>query len=273
MTTVENHNKQENDENSNTILMFQQYQGLLDDRYNKHERLVKLSRDITIESKRIIFLLHRITDEGSKHDILLEADKKLKALEETKLKQVAEEIKDDEIFLFLKAISPGLQEYVEAVSFYQYLEDKSLISLKKLQGRLEFISKNQEISSDTKEDLILHLPHCEFMLGLADMTGELMRKCITSVGKQGNISIPFEISAFLKEINNGMMILVKSEGAMRQLRRKIITLKQSLQKVEKACYTLKVRGSEIPQHMLGDIFSQSIQGQESNDPVDEHHDM
>lgn len=31
----------------------------LDTRHDKYERLVKLSRDITIESKRTIFLLHR----------------------------------------------------------------------------------------------------------------------------------------------------------------------------------------------------------------------
>ena len=31
----------------------------LDSRHDKRERLVKLSRDVTIESKRIIFCLHR----------------------------------------------------------------------------------------------------------------------------------------------------------------------------------------------------------------------
>ena len=33
---------------------------ILDEKHDKHERIVKLSRDITIESKRVIFLLHRI---------------------------------------------------------------------------------------------------------------------------------------------------------------------------------------------------------------------
>jgi predicted translin family RNA/ssDNA-binding protein len=33
----------------------------LDAKHDKHERLVKLSRDITAESKKVIFLLHRIT--------------------------------------------------------------------------------------------------------------------------------------------------------------------------------------------------------------------
>lgn len=49
-------------ENSNNpfIQDFLKYQSELDNKHDRHERLVKLSRDITIESKRIIFLLHNI---------------------------------------------------------------------------------------------------------------------------------------------------------------------------------------------------------------------
>jgi hypothetical protein len=42
------------------IAQFQIYSKELDDKHDRHERLVKASRDITIESKRIIFLLHNI---------------------------------------------------------------------------------------------------------------------------------------------------------------------------------------------------------------------
>ena len=38
---------------------FRSYQQELDERHDKYERIVKLSRDITVESKRAIFLLHR----------------------------------------------------------------------------------------------------------------------------------------------------------------------------------------------------------------------
>lgn len=37
------------------------FQQELDTKHDKYERLVKISRDITIESKRTIFLLHRVT--------------------------------------------------------------------------------------------------------------------------------------------------------------------------------------------------------------------
>lgn len=37
------------------------FQQELDTKHDKYERLVKISRDVTIESKRTIFLLHRVT--------------------------------------------------------------------------------------------------------------------------------------------------------------------------------------------------------------------
>lgn len=40
-------------------LAFSGYKSALDSKHNKHEALVKISRDVTIESKRIIFHLHR----------------------------------------------------------------------------------------------------------------------------------------------------------------------------------------------------------------------
>lgn len=49
---------QQIDENNPTIRAFMQYNTELVEKQDRHERIVKQSRDITIESKRIIFLLH-----------------------------------------------------------------------------------------------------------------------------------------------------------------------------------------------------------------------
>lgn len=49
------------DDNSPVIQMFKGFQLELDQKHDKYERIVKLSRDITIESKRAIFMLHRVT--------------------------------------------------------------------------------------------------------------------------------------------------------------------------------------------------------------------
>lgn len=44
-----------------SLTFFAVFQQELDTKHDKYERLVKISRDITIESKRTIFLLHRVT--------------------------------------------------------------------------------------------------------------------------------------------------------------------------------------------------------------------
>lgn len=48
------------DENNPVIKAFRGYSVELDTKHDRHERIVKISRDITIESKRIIFLLHNV---------------------------------------------------------------------------------------------------------------------------------------------------------------------------------------------------------------------
>lgn len=44
----------------------------------------------------------------------------------------------------------------------------------------------------------LKLTPVDYLLGVADLTGELMRMCINSVGN-GDIDTPFEVSQFLRQ--------------------------------------------------------------------------
>ncbi|KXJ72714.1 hypothetical protein RP20_CCG017370 [Aedes albopictus] len=48
------------DENNPVVQCFREYARELDAKHDRYERIVKCSRDITIESKRIIFLLHTV---------------------------------------------------------------------------------------------------------------------------------------------------------------------------------------------------------------------
>lgn len=41
----------------------------------------------------------------------------------------------------------------------------------------------------------------------------------------------------------------------KELGRKIYVLKQSVLKMEYVCYTIKVRGSEVPKHMLAAVIN------------------
>ena len=103
----------------------------------------------------------------------------------------------------------------------------------------------------TDDAIFVSVPPMEFMLGIADLTGELMRTAIMSVSA-GNLDYPVQICDFMRIIHDSFL---SYGNTARELTRKMATLRQSLQKVENACYTLKVRGSEIPKHMLANIFT------------------
>ncbi|XP_059571388.1 translin-associated protein X isoform X2 [Alligator mississippiensis] len=242
------------------MISFKSFQLELDTRHDKYERLVKLSRDITIESKRTIFLLHRITSSPNREEILNESEVKLDAVRQ-KIKQVAQELTGEDMYQFHRAISPGLQEYVEAVSFQYFIKTHSLISAEEINKQLVFTLEEKEETTNTpssnshdkqQHTWSLKVTPVDYLLGVADLTGELMRLCISSVGN-GDIDTPFELSQFLRQIYDGFTYI--GNTGPYEVSKKLYTLKQSLAKVENACYTLKVRGSEIPKHMLADVFS------------------
>ncbi|XP_040553042.1 translin-associated protein X isoform X2 [Gallus gallus] len=238
---------------------FKSFQLELDTRHDKYERLVKLSRDITIESKRTIFLLHRYISAPNGEEVLNESEVKLDAVRR-KIKQVAQELIGEDMYQFHRAISPGLQEYIEAVSFQYFIKTRSLISIEEINKQLVFTAEDREETTNMTSTSQDKQPHTwslkvtpvDYLLGVADLTGELMRLCISSVGN-GDIDTPFELSQFLRQIYDGFTFI--GNTGPYEVSKKLYTLKQSLAKVENACYTLKVRGSEIPKHMLADVFS------------------
>ncbi|KAM4770705.1 translin-associated protein X [Rhinophrynus dorsalis] len=256
------------DSSSAVVIAFKSFQHELDARHDKYERIVKLGRDITIESKRTIFLLHRVISEPNQDDVLAEADTKLHAVRQ-KIKLVAQELVGEDMYQYHRAFTPGLQEYVEAVTFQHFITSKTLVSIDDINKQLIF-EEIKKVPNSTSTDslekssnlpekkqsqtniLSLQVTPVDYLLGVADLTGELMRLCISSVGN-GDIDTPFELSQFLRQIFDGFSYI--GNTGPYEISRKLYALKQSLTKVENACYTLKVRGSEIPKHMLADLFS------------------
>ena len=242
--------------------IFQNYREELDAKHDKHERLVKLSRDCTIHSKRTIFLLHRFTSEAKKDEVLLEADGKFKEILEI-LKLITGELVGEDPDKYHSAYSPGVQEFVEALTYYMFLKFGKLISLEETQEYLTFQMEAKEqvtssVEAEEKSDsdremeidgnkLTLRLDPLDYVLGVADLTGELMRMCINAVGSGSLQDLPFEILPFVRAVHCGFQSL---RPVTREIPRKLFVLRSSLAKIEQVCYTLKVRGSEIPKHML-----------------------
>jgi len=241
------------DPDSPVMKLFDGFREELDEKHDRNERIIKLSRDVTIESKRVIFTLHRSIglDDAKKAEIFREAEEKLDWIRKEKFRQIAEEVKDVEVYQFLKSITWGYQEYIEAVSFLHYLRSGQMLTQQTADSSFVFPPENSE-----GRELSLCLPTTEFYLGIADLTGELMRLCITSTSR-GDLKTPFEVVHFLRAVYTGFL-LIGNQGP-REMGRKCNVLKSSLEKVERACYTLRVRGSEIPTHMLADVFSDQDQ--------------
>ncbi|KAG9338075.1 hypothetical protein JZ751_027153 [Albula glossodonta] len=149
-------------------------------------------------------------------------------------------------------------EYVEAVSFQHFIRHRSLISLEEVNSKLVFLKDHKAEDKDSctglqgAQVLTFQVTPTDYLLGIADLTGELMRMCINSVGS-GDIDTPFQLGQFLREIHDGFSYI--GNTGPYEVSKKLYTLKQSLGKVEDACYTLRVRGSEIPKHMLADVFT------------------
>ncbi|XP_028324457.1 LOW QUALITY PROTEIN: translin-associated protein X [Gouania willdenowi] len=247
------------DQSSSSIAAaFKVFQQELDTKHDKYERLVKISRDITIESKRSIFLLNRVTNVPDVEEVLKEAAVKLDGVTQ-KIGLIAEELRGEDIHQFHRAFTPGIQEYVEAISFLHYIRHRSLISLEEINAKLVFMKAEKvdpkssvEVVPADVQVLTFQVTPSDYLLGVADLTGELMRMCISSVAN-GDIDTPFQLSQFLRQIHDGFSYI--GNTGPYEVSKKLHTLRQSLAKVEDACYALHVRGSEIPKHMLADVFS------------------
>lgn len=241
-------------ENSIIIKQFKEFASELDEKHDRYERLVKHSRDITIESKRIIFLLHTLDQESKRDTILKEADTRLNTLMKGLFKQIAQELDNEDQYLYMRAFRAGLQEFVEALTFYYYLYDKTLHHWDNVAKSMTY-TEDQNKPDDTNQESVQKtiktiVDPGEFVLGIADLTGELMRKCINNLAT-GDIDSCFETCNFVRSLYNGFLSCDRIAG--RLVEKKLYVLKQSLLKMENVCYTIRVRGSEIPKHMLADV--------------------
>ncbi|XP_044263663.1 translin-associated protein X [Tribolium madens] len=236
------------DENNRVIQMFLGFRKELDEKHDRYEKIVKLSRDITIENKRIIFLLHSTnTDiEGKRQAVLDEACKRLKTITDENFKTIASLLKDFDSYQYQKAYTSGLQEFIEALVFYQFLHSNKIETW-------EFINKSFQYEQDGEKFCLL-FPQVDFVLGIADFTGELMRRCINNLGV-GNVSDCFKTCNFVKDIYSGFLGIINP--GTKEMGRKIYVLKQSLAKMELVCYNIQIRGSEIPKHMLVNVIESS----------------
>lgn len=216
------------------VAAFRQYARELDAKHDRYERIIKRSRDITIESKRIIFLLHTVNQSQAPDattaaaGILGEAGKRLRTLAATSFAAIALELRGLDAHQFMRAFSAGLQEFIEALTFWQYLSGERLFDWHKVTEMLttsvprkkaaadpEATEEEDDTATETKakeeeqapalavvETAICPVDAMEYMQGLGDLGGEVMRQCIGALGG-GDFETCFRGCAFLRAMNTG----------------------------------------------------------------------
>jgi hypothetical protein len=152
--------------------LFTAFRTELDAFHDRRERLVKISRDITTLSKRVIFLLHRLAQEGRSFDEKgvvgedKEVNEKLNDIN-NHWTRISSELDGESYWKFSPCMfvvcllhyaptrshsiihsiisSPGLQEYIEAISFLHYLGTGKLMSYKAVQSSLISRSSGRQV--------------------------------------------------------------------------------------------------------------------------------
>lgn len=173
----------------------------------KRESIIKKSRDILKASKHAIYSLHR--DEVEK------ATEKLKAVES--LKEMLEKEIDSDKKLRSGTFSNALEEYVEARTFLSFVTEKRIATMKELKVEPE-----------------------EYLLGLADLTGELMRRAVMVATKR-DVKEVQKIKECLDLLYSQFMQFDFRNG---DLRRKYDSIKYNVQKVERILYDLSLNVRE-----------------------------
>lgn len=159
------------------------------------------------------------------------------------------------------------EEFVEKEEFEvseKFIRNTSIVG-KEGKEKNNLIVKEQINEPNKPKDVELTDKYCiitfvDYVLGLNDLTGELMRYCINQVAC-GQIENAFNVCQFLCNLYTGMLSVGYNN---REYNRKMYTVIQSVKKVEMACYTVRVRGSEMPRHMIVNIF-------ENEEEVEEDH--
>ncbi|KAJ5580306.1 uncharacterized protein N7459_006291 [Penicillium hispanicum] len=246
-----------------TISIFETIRDELDEHHDRRERIIKVSRDITALSKKIIFALQRVrvTNQPIPPKIAKENQTRFDQIHNL-FTSIIPDVTGINAWRYQRQISGGVQEFIEAVSFDHYLRTQTLISHEETAARLP-----SEILI-TEED---------YLMGLFDLTGEMMRFAVLALSS-GNATPAHQSTEMDTTEDNApnlpnlsdtqasivgdlramrarfeALSLSRKYNMMRDLQKKVETMQNSVEKVERAAYGILVRGSERPSGWTPDL--------------------
>ena len=167
----------------------------------EREEIIQTSRGIINISKQIIYAAQR--------NDLKEAEAAIKTI-----KNKVNKLKKIDISTDTNINSVAFQEYVEAVAFYEFVKNKKIPSRASLKVSAE-----------------------DYLSGLCDLTGELVRKAVYDVIHK-NFDEAARIKELVHEIYGEFLKLHLRNG---ELRKKSDAIKWNLKKLEEVMYDISMR--------------------------------
>ncbi|KXT08469.1 hypothetical protein AC579_6323 [Pseudocercospora musae] len=223
------------------MAMFEQFKSELDEHHDRRERIIKASRDITAASKKIVRTLgdpippNLVKNNHQYYDTIF-----------TQFSSVSGDLQGLNAHRYARQISGGCQEWMEAVSFEYYLTKASILGF---EDAAILLQKNSEARG-------IELSPEDYVLGIFDMTGELMRFGITSMATRGalpglsqgpNFGGPKNVLDDMRALRSALEALNAGHGPFaKDVDKKMDVMRSSVEKVEKSLYGLVVRGAERP---------------------------
>ncbi|KAE8363127.1 Translin [Aspergillus caelatus] len=259
-------------ESSTQILsIFETFRNELDEHHDRRERLIKISRDITALSKKmyvspifpsIFKVVHmkslikiRKLNAPLPENITKETQSRFTQIQSL-FNTALPDITGPNKWRYQRQLSGAIQEYIEALSFHHYLTTQTLITLSEVRAKLP-----AEILV-TEED---------YLLGLFDLTGEMMRFAVTALSA-GSVASEEKKMGLSKE-QNGIVVdlremrslfeglsVSRRHNLIKDLGKKMEVMQGSVEKVERAAYGILVRGSERPAGWMPDLAGGGDEG-------------
>ncbi|KAI9785566.1 MAG: hypothetical protein M1816_000377 [Peltula sp. TS41687] len=236
--------------------MFHVFRNELDEHHDRRERVIKASRDITALSKKMIFSLQRLHQFDQK---LLEHVTAENAGREKDIAQLFESISEDLYGIngprYQRQISGAIQEFIEAVSFAHYIRHQTLITPAEASGS---IAGGAQLTAD------------DYILGIFDLVGEMMRFAITHMATSGSLPGQTDSGRSADGADQVKAVTVKRDIVMdlrslrayfeslntggatgnswlgKEVEKKMEVMKSCVDKVENAVYGMIIRGRERP---------------------------
>lgn len=174
-------------------------------------------------------------------DVLKKAKKERERITALIATRVAHELTPFNGPKYKRAYSPCLQEYIEASMLLNFMDNGALLSRDEIQSGINSACETANVPP-------LALDINNYILGAADIAGELNRMVIAAAGR-GDLKTAVKVRDFLlafRPLLYAVPFKRNDYRALTDLDSKRRTLSASIAKVEKACFDLTVRRAEFP---------------------------